>query len=868
MNAFLTVFAKGLTDENDKVRRATIKAISSMTLSLGSEQHVASFLNLLPGVLKLMSEYIRLEEDDIVSECFEIFEELLVMNSEAFTKQIPNLIKIMIDIASNVKVSQSIRVQGMEIISWCVEHAPKVISTTGSIEPILKVVFQLLCEPEEDQEEEETPHKVASSLLDTIANSLASDYIFKPIITYALKLCKSDKAHERKAGITTIGIMAEGCHEHMKDHLSNFLPILIEALRDNNRQVREVGLLAIHAFVEYLQPEIMEHYQKIIPICIEMLADPSDNIKEKCVFTLDALCQNLQELILPYLEKIMSVAYGLLTTNNPSFRVQEIAVSAISTCASASGIAFLPYSQKVLKMMAQIMSSKHPDLLSLRARATECAGNIAFAIGAKNFPCKEFISFAIDGLNINSPDLREYAYGFFSNMAHVLGSDFADLLPHVMKHLIDSVNATDYAYNKESGESLVAGVLGNDDVESDTDTEELENSKFTVYSAIVDEKAAAISTIGVIAEVCKEKFEPYLQTCYSAISLNLTHFHFDVKREVVGTLKLLMSKNDVTELIDTYATLMTEEEDKECVARMCETVSFVCKRFGPVLTKNTITKVTDALLDLLQHKGECNENEIYGKDHDMVLIDSVSDCIDELAKAYGPQFEPFYRNIYKTLFTYAKDAKSEGDVMMSVGTIGNVCGYLRHASIPYIETMLPLMIQCMKSPSSKIKRNAIFTLGLMCVSCPDQMKDYTLQILQMIAPLFKDPKKYDSMYVDNACATVARIITTFETSLTILDQVLNGLLDALPLRDDFNENPTIYGCILSLLKRGNNSAAKSMGKILNLFANILGSEDLQPEIQQSIIEAIRDLSQKYPQQFDNIMKEIKQKDNLFKHLKY
>lgn len=827
-------------------------------------------MKIIPSTLEVMNGFIKEEEDDAVGTCFEIFEELLEMRSSEFIKMVPDLIKIMLGISSNSKISVQTRIKSFEIISWIVTNETKLIISQNFIEPILQVLFLLLVEPEENPEDEQTLHKVSASLLDSIAISLPSEKIFQPIVQHSLKLTQSSKEAERKAGFTAVGVLAEGCNEQLSEILDNVIPYIIKGLEDKSQMVREIALITIHSFVEHLQPEILKFSQKLIPYCIAMLNDPSDDVKEKCVFALDAFCENIGEDFVPYLPTCMKIAYELLTKGTR--RIQEIAISVISTVSNASGLNFLQYAEPVLKMMSTLMVQKNIETLSLRARATECVGNIAGAIGKTNFNFKPFILAAIDGLTLDSPDLREYTYGFFANMALVLGEEFSVYLPAIMNYLINSVNAKDSEIQKEAGESLLNNVIekeDDDEFESDDSDIEVDGKEIIVYTSVIEEKAAAISTLGVICDVCGSKFEQYLVKSYEAVSLNLTHFHFSIRRETVGSLKLLLTKKEIPELISTFATLLVEDDDKETVARMCEAISYVCKKFGQVLSKEILTKVCNGVLDLLKRDAECNAQGTEYTGHDSVLIDSVSDLIDDLAQCYGQNFEPFYRPLFKVLVSYAVESKSEGDVLMSLGTMANVANALKGAISGYIDKMIPIMVESLKKKSFHIKRNAIYCLGVMCYNAPKEMSPYVLQILQQLHPIVKDPTKYPPVLVDNTCAALARIIISHGANIQMLDQVFMGLLELLPLREDFLENEVIFACILGLLKQNNSSAAKLMVKILNLFGKVLGTEQISKDISNSIIDLLKEMITKYKSEMEKVFKEMsqKEKDNLFLHLK-
>ena len=75
----------------------------------------------------------------------------------------------------------------------------------------------------------------------------------------------------------------------------------------------------------------------------------------------------------------------------------------------------------------------------VRARATECIGLCALAVGE---PAKgivhEAMSLALSGLELSFSELNEFTFGFFCNMCELLGADFATYLPVVMPHVSTS----------------------------------------------------------------------------------------------------------------------------------------------------------------------------------------------------------------------------------------------------------------------------------------------------------------------------------------------------------------------------------------------------------------------------------------------
>jgi hypothetical protein len=62
--------------------------------------------------------------------------------------------------------------------------------------------------------------------------------------------------------------------------------------------------------------------------------------------------------------------------------------------------------------------------------------------------------------------------------------------------------------------------------------------------------------------------------------------------------------------------------------------------------------------------------------------------------------------------------------------------------------------------------------------------------------------RHNGRLVDNVCAAVCRMILA-RMDLVPLKQVLPVLLQNLPLKQDMEENETVYSCIYHLLQSGN-----------------------------------------------------------------
>lgn len=74
-----------------------------------------------------------------------------------------------------------------------------------------------------DDDSQLTAHKFAAQLIDFLANTLPTKLVFTPALEYVKQFCGLDAVH-RRAAITILAVISEGCAELMKDNLDAVLP--------------------------------------------------------------------------------------------------------------------------------------------------------------------------------------------------------------------------------------------------------------------------------------------------------------------------------------------------------------------------------------------------------------------------------------------------------------------------------------------------------------------------------------------------------------------------------------------------------------------------------------------------------------------
>ncbi|KAL0483879.1 importin-beta [Acrasis kona] len=908
MVALVGAIQAGLTDPVQGVQTVALKTVGSLVKTIKGEKEVQLVAPLIPHVVKAITLLIQQHEDDHAINAFEIFEEITRIKTHGFDSAMPSLISFMFTIGKDANQSIEVRDRAITFVGWVIAFKPNILTKQKIVPSIIDMSFTLLVESSDQDDlfnDEITIYKCGAQLLDELAAGVPSKYIFNHAMRIAVPLTDSNKAAERKAGYTSIGIMAEGCHDPSRNNLSSIVPLLLRGMQDQDASVRSAANVAMSSCAEFLQPEIYAHHHLILPQVVRSLDESSTEVKEKVCCTLDAFCRYMNESILPYTDQIMTKLLQMLTSGDG--KTQEVIASAISAVAGAAQKSFLPYAQTVLYMMNQIMSSPHDNLITLKGKAIECVGIVATAIGKEHF-APFFDPFMQHAIHImKSPnqqnhhdELREYTFTFFENISSCLGGEFNVYLPQVMEFVMEclsdggiseqaleqiQVNAPQvtgdldgrvkYQEEEEEEEEVDLEDDEAEEIEEDDDDDDDEGNYRYVRTTQVEERASAINACGAFAKACGPHFKPYLPQALDILLNDSSYFHYIVRRTVMSALKnllyvlidapLIKSSSSPTfsqqqtllmdQIMTTHIAVMMEDADKETVALTCESICVICKEFGCNVLKPYVDGLMSALFILLQQQAPSNQKSLdEDDDHDLVLIDVVSDAVDDVARTLRGDFKPYMKQLVPILLDYMRPSRAVGDRIMALGTLGEVSKAMGHDICDFVSgDLFNHVMNGLKDSNHNIQRNAVFCAGVWCLNLKQQMQPHVLNILQLLYPIFvMNREQANAAVLDNACGTVARMILAEYQQLPV-SQVLPVMLGALPLREDHDENEVVYASICGLLMKGDSCAAAHMNVILSLFVKVLHDSHTQEVVRNGIMGILKDIKSKHAAQWNQVL---------------
>lgn len=167
---------------------------------------------------------------------------------------------------------------------------------------------------DDDEEVEWNLRKCSAASLDALASTFKEDLI--PIaIPLLLKQLRGEHWVQREAGILAFGAIGEGCYDGLEPHLKDFIPSLMELLRDKQPLVRSITCWTLSRYAQWV-------------------LDQNDN--DACFKTL-----------------MGELSTGVLDRNK---KVQEAACSAFATIEEEAGERLLPYLQDIINCLMQAFS--------------------------------------------------------------------------------------------------------------------------------------------------------------------------------------------------------------------------------------------------------------------------------------------------------------------------------------------------------------------------------------------------------------------------------------------------------------------------------------------------------------------------------
>lgn len=886
-----------------------ILTLTAITAYTGTEE-MNQMRSLIPSLIVALKHLIKADQDQ-ASEAMEVFNELMESEVSIIIPHVADIVRFCLEVGADTTLSDSLRVKALSCIAFLIRLKSKVVLKQKLLSPILQTIFPVLSAApppgEEDPEDEEdsdgdgidneSPKHCAAQIIDTMALHMPPEKLFQQLMPLTQACLVSQNPYERKGGLMCLAVLAEGCADHIRTKmLSSVLQTVCQSLSDSNQVVRSAGLFALGQFSEHLQPDVSKYCGELMPLLLGYLSSLNEakvGHVTKAFYALENFMENLGADIEPYLPTLMETMLSALN-NTENLKIKALAVSAIGAIANAAKELLVPYFSPVIESLKGFLTATTETMRSLQTQALDTLSVLARTIGKDVFSplAAECV---LLGLNltdtIDDPDLRRCAYSLYSAVSTVSPEC---LTPHLtaITTVMQLALKSNEGITAHLEEDKTFVLLDDDDDEEEeekdiddflpdeTETDAHDVAGFSVENAYIDEKEDACEALGEIAFNTGAAFQPFLESSFQQVYEMRDFPHEDVRRAAFGAMGQFCRaqhkvwKENPTEvnhqalqkLLDVVLSCFLEtvraERERHVVMGILEAMNGVIKSCQGEIFKNPqrLQEISHAIRDVLKKKtpcqdGGCDEadDEDQQAEYDAMLQEFAGEGIPLLASAVpADAFAPFLNDLLPLIMSKAKSSCTVADRSFSVGTIGEILQALvgvsggNRLAGRLSNRLLPVLVAGVKDSDAEVRNNSVFGLGCLAQAAgPIVVSDYPM-MLSVFSNLLT--KESDRRVIDNLCAALCRMIMS-NIGAVPLEQVVPALVARLPLKEDLEENQTVFSCLAMLYTHNPTMIVNLMKPIVSASSHVLGSKDLDTETQSTLSMLMQQFAQHHSADF-------------------
>jgi hypothetical protein len=727
---------------------------------------------------------------------------------------------------------------------------------------------------DEDEDEDDgnrTPSNIALFCLDRLAIVMPNKCVYPVARDACLAGISSNKPRAVSASLFSFGAIAEGCSGAVMDELNQLMPIILSCANHTDQRVLGALCYALTMFSMYLGDAMYNMNSQWVSPVLELVlrlysSDTRWYTRSKCLTLLEMLCEKTEPETLSgrgFLDPIMQVAQAALNDNQTAVDLQRKAVAVICSIVIACGGLFEPYFAQVFPNMRTLADDANESKRTLRGEAIQCIGHMAVAAGPVKFApaVMDVMQVAARCIQTEDAELTEYVFNFFGSIAECLGPQFSSFLPDLIQDADLNGGASSLNFDEEEEEDEASNGGSGDPNESidlqngsDADDEDDGIYKAKVRTGAMDLKEAAVINLGRIAAACAgyhedgqideskipetDPFAPFVERTLSVMTRLTTYFHEQIRVKSIGVIRNMIlgsyqvskkpssmqNENSrrcqqiVTQALPIFMLRMNKDFNREVAAVSVEAIDAIVNDLGPGCIENTLDALVQQLMLFLENKANCqqiddDDDDEYEQeeDHDFILMDSVTDLIGTLARAFGSRFINHAIPLLQPLGRFLAPNRLHTDRSMAIGCYAELVQGIGSAmGGPHCASMLQVGQLGLNDEHHEVKRNACFLLGLLYLNMSNQQQSIPslssslANILQSLKPYVEGRGQYDDMLVDNACSAVSKIMVSIinnnmssglaqsiggsSTCINIVTSILPAFLQGLPLQSDHEED--------------------------------------------------------------------------------
>ncbi|XP_073141083.1 uncharacterized protein [Henckelia pumila] len=905
-----TVFLNVLNNSpNPDVKIAALSAVINFIQCLTSSSDRDRFQDLLPSMMRTLTEALNSGQEATAQEALELLIELAGSEPRFLRRQIVDVVGSMLQVAEAKSLEEGTRHLAIEFVITLAEardRAPGLMRKMPQfINRLFAILMNMLLEVEDDpawhsaeaKDEdagETSDYSVGQECLDRLSLALGGNTIV-PVVSEQLPgYLSAPEWQKQHAALIALAQIAEGCSKVMIKNLEQVVNMVLNSFQNPHPRVRWAAINAIGQLSTDLGPDLqVQYHQKVLPALVAAMDDfQNPRVQAHSASAVLNFSENCTpEILTPYLDVIVHKL--LLLLQNPKQMVQEGALTALASVADSSQEHFQKYYDAVMPYLKAILvNATDKSNRMLRAKAMECISLVGMAVGKEKFrdDAKQVMEvlLSLQGSQMETDDpTTSYMLQAWARLCKCLGQDFLPYMSVVMPPLLQSAQLKPDVTITSADSDDEVDVSDDESMETIT----LGDKKIGIKTSVLEEKATACNMLCCYADELKEGFYPWVdQVAPTLVPLLKFYFHEEVRKAAVSAMpellrsaKLAVEKGIAQGRNETYVKQLSDyiipamvealhkEPDTEISANMLDSLNECLQISGPLLDESQVKSIVDELKQVItassSRKGEraertksedfdAEEGEFLKEENEQEeeVFDQVGEIIGTLIKTFKTSFLPFFDELSSYLMPMWGKDKTAEERRIAICIFDDVAEQCREAALKYYDTYLPFLLEACNDESSDVRQAAVYGIGICAEFGGSVFKPLVGEALSRLNVVIRHPNALQQDHVmayDNAVSALGKICQFHRDSIDS-SQVVPAWLGCLPIKGDLIEAKVVHDQLCSMVERSDRELLgpnnQFLPKIVTVFAEVLcAGKDLATEQTAGrMINLLRQLQQTLP----------------------
>ncbi|PPD84033.1 hypothetical protein GOBAR_DD19034 [Gossypium barbadense] len=858
-----TVFLRCLSESsNADVKIAALNAVINFIQCLTSSSDRDRFQDLLPAMMRTLTEALNNGNEATAQEALELLIELAGTEPRFLRRQLVDVVGSMLQIAEAESLEEGTRHLAIEFVVTLAEARERAPGMMRKLPQFISRLFAILmrmlldieddaawhtAESEDEDCGETSNYSVGQECLDRLAISLGGNTIVPVASEQLPAYLAASEWQKHLAALIALAQIAEGCAKVMIKNLEQVVSMVLNSFHDSHPRVRWAAINAIGQLSTDLGPDLQNQYhQRVLPALAGAMDDfQNPRVQAHAASAVLNFSENCTpEILTPYLDGIVSKLLVLL--QNGKQMVQEGALTALASVADSSQEHFQKYYDAVMPYLKAILvNATDKTNRMLRAKSLECISLVGMAVGKEKFRddakqvMEVLMSLQGSQMETDDPTNKLHAASMliaWARLCKCLGQDFLPYMSVVMPPLLQSAQL--------KPDVTITSADSDNDIE-DSDDESMEtitlgDKRIGIKTSVLEEKATACNMLCCYADELKEGFFPWIdQVAPTLVPLLKFYFHEEVRKAAVSAMpellrsaKLAVEKGMAQGRNETYVKQLSDyiipalvealhkEPDTEICASMLDALNECIQISGPLLDESQVRSIVDEIKQVITASAsrkreraerakaedfDAEEGELIKEENEQEeeVFDQVGEILGTLVKTFKASFLPFFDELSSYLTPMWGKDKTAEERRIAICIFDDVAEQCREAAIKYYDTYLPFILEACNDENPDVRQAAVYGLGVCTEFGGPVFKPLVGEALSRLNAVIWHPNALQPenvMAYDNAVSALGKICLFHRDSIDAA-QIVPAWLNCLPIKGDLIEAKVVHEQLCSMVER-------------------------------------------------------------------